>query len=201
MQLTSCVWLLIESQWTTIFFNNEKFKQVLWCHFEIPSFKGVFLLCSIPIPVYRNRRVQKERLSFERNNFHGNKMAQCLISNWKGKKYENTLVYENEIRKKIRATFLTDFCLRQPRYFFVLSRQSSNVYSWLPAGNGERLLCWQPSLSKRKAVRKVRYKWLRWYFDEGECAEDYFPGCSRRQEKKRKRRCSSIKKRSRPTCL
>ena len=29
----------------------------------------------------RNRRVQKERLSFERNNFYGNKIRKCLISN------------------------------------------------------------------------------------------------------------------------
>ena len=133
-----------------------------------------------------NRRVQKERLSFERNNFHGNKMAQCLISNWKGKKYENIPVYENEIRKKNTGDFLDRLLSSPTRYFFVLSRQSSKVYSYLPAGNGERLLCCQ---------------WFRWYFDEGECAEDCLPGCSRKQGKKRKRRCSSIKKRSRPTCL
>ena len=39
------------------------------------SFCAVFLFRFINRN--RNRRVQKERLSFERNNFHGNKMAHC----------------------------------------------------------------------------------------------------------------------------
>ena len=79
----------------------------------------MFFLCSIPIPVYnrnKNRRVQKERLSFERNYFHGSpivsdismvtKMAQCLISKLKKEKYENIIRKRNS--KKIRATFSTD---------------------------------------------------------------------------------------------
>ena len=69
------------------------------------SFCAVFLFRFINRN--RNRRVQKERLSFERNNFHGDKMADCLISNWKGKSTKT--LYENEIRKKIRATFSTDY--------------------------------------------------------------------------------------------
>ena len=66
------------------------------------SFCAVFLFRFINRN--RNRRVQKERLSFERNNFHGNKMAQCLISNWIGKSTKT--LYENEIRKKNTGDFL-----------------------------------------------------------------------------------------------
>ena len=51
------------------------------CKLRAYSFCAVFLFRFINRN--KNRRVQKERLSFifERNNFHGNKMAQCLISN------------------------------------------------------------------------------------------------------------------------
>ena len=49
------------------------------CIIRAYSFCAVFLFRFINRN--RNRRVQKERLSFERNNFHGNKMAHCLISN------------------------------------------------------------------------------------------------------------------------
>ena len=104
----------------------------------------------------RNSRVQKERLSFERNNFHGNKMAPCLISNWKGKSTKT--LYENEVRKKYGRLSRQTYIFADRIIFFVLSRQSSNVYSWLPEGNGERLLCWQPSFSKGKAVRVMRNK-------------------------------------------
>ena len=175
--------------------------------FRAYSFCAVFLFRFINRN--RNRRVQKERFSFERNNFHGNKMAQCLISNWKGKKYENIIRERNSKKKYGRLSWQTSVFADRV-IFSVLSCQSSNLYSWLPAGNGELLLCWQPSLSKGKAVRKMRNKrrksllcfpWLRRYFDEGERAEDYFPGYSRRQGKKRKRRCLQHKKRSRPTCL
>ena len=63
-------------------FNEEVYtgspKVNLSC-FRAYSFCAVFLFRFINRN--RNRRVQKERLSFERNNFHGNKMAHCLISN------------------------------------------------------------------------------------------------------------------------
>ena len=126
-------------------------------HLRAYSFCAVFLFRFIN--QNRNRRVQKERLSFERNNFHGNKMAQCLISNWIGKKYENIIRKRNS--KKNTGDFLDRllvFANPVNVIFFVLSRQSSNVYSWLRAGNGELLLCWQPSFSKGKAVRKMRNK-------------------------------------------
>ena len=119
------------------------------------SFCAVFLFRFINRNRYR--RVQKERLSFERNNFHGNKMAHCLISNWKGKKYENIIWKRNS--KKNTGTFLDRLLVfANPVIFFILSRQSSNVYSWLPARNGELLLCWQPSFPRGKAVRKMRNK-------------------------------------------
>ena len=79
-------------------------RMAIW-PFRAYSFCAVFLFRFINRN--RNRRVQKERLSFERNNFHGDKMADCLISNWKGKSTKT--LYENEIRKKIRATFSTDY--------------------------------------------------------------------------------------------
>ena len=77
------------------------------------SFCAVFLFRFINRN--RNRRVQKERLSFERNNFHGNKMAHCLISNWKGKKYENIIRKRNSKEKYGRLSRQTP-CLRQPCY-------------------------------------------------------------------------------------
>ena len=110
-----------------------------------------------------------------------------MVTKWRSVWFQTEKVkstktlYENEIRKKIRATFLTDFCLRRPRY---LLRSFSSVFVrvfMVPAGNGELLLCWQPFLSKGKAVRKMRNKtrksllsfpWLRRYFDEGERAAD-----------------------------
>ena len=51
-------------------------------------------------------------------------MAQCLISNCKGKKYENTLAYENEIRKKKygRLSWQTSvFANRVTSSFFLVS--------------------------------------------------------------------------------
>ena len=55
----------------------------------------------------RNKRAQKERLSFERNNFHGNKkMADCLISNWKGKVRKHYT--RTKFERKTRAIFSTD---------------------------------------------------------------------------------------------
>ena len=53
------------------------------------SFCAVFLFRFINRN--RNRRVQKEQFTSERNNFHGNKMAHSLISNRKGKKYEKII--------------------------------------------------------------------------------------------------------------
>ena len=167
------------------------------------SFCAVFLFRFINRN--RNRRVQKERLSFERNNFHGKKWHIAIVWFQTEKEKSTKTLYENEIRKKNTGDFLDRLLVfADPVIFFVLSRQSSNVYSWLPAGNGELLLCWQPSFSKGKAVKKMRNKTrnsllcfltkLRRYFDEGECGEDCFPGCSRRQGKKRNCRCSSIKK-------
>ena len=77
-------------------------------------------------------------------------MADCLISNWKGKSTKT--LYENEIRKKNTGDFLDRLLVfADPVVFFVPSRQSSSVYSWLP-------LCWQPSFSKGKAVRQMRNK-------------------------------------------
>ena len=48
----------------------------------------------------------KRNSFYQRNNFHGNKMAHSLISNRKGKKYKK--IYENEVRK-IRAAISTNF--------------------------------------------------------------------------------------------
>ena len=122
------------------------------------SFCAVFLFRFIN----RNRRVQKERLSFERNNFHGNKMAHCLISNWKGKKVRKHYT-KTKFERKIRATFSTDSLSRLSSTtplsssFFLVSLRT-RIHAWLPARNGELLLCWQLSFSKGKAVRKMRNK-------------------------------------------
>ena len=66
---------------TEITLENSKFCSYFFefGRFRAYSFCAVFLFRFINRN--RNRRVQKERLSFERNKFHGNKMAQCLISN------------------------------------------------------------------------------------------------------------------------
>ena len=160
-----------------------------------------------------NRRIQKERLSIERNNFHGNKTEHSSISKRKCEKF-----YMNE---KSTGCHLNRLLVYASVIFFVLSRQSSNVYSWIPAGNGVLLICWLPSFSKRKAVRKMRKKMSKRCcafrscgctsraIDKSERAEDCLPDCSRRQGKdkeinedkmkegkKRKRRCSSNPRRA-----
>ena len=152
----------------------------------------------------------------KRNDFHLRGTI-SMVTKWrifwfqteKEKKYEN--IKRNSKEKYGRLSRYRLLVFANPVIFFVLSRQSSNVYSWLPARNGELLLCWQPSFSREK-------RWERCETRRGivccafrrswggtstkASAEDCFPGCSRRQGKKRKRRCSSIKKkRSRPTCL
>ena len=100
------------------------------------SFCAVFLFRFInPI---RNRRVQKEQFSSGRNNFHGNKMANSLISNRKGKKYKKNytrMKFENTGGSFDKLLVFVDRVI-----FFVVSRQSSNLYSWIPSGNGELLL-------------------------------------------------------------
>ena len=68
------------------------------------SFCAVFLFWFINRN--RNRRVQKEQFSSERNNFHGNKLAHSLTSNRKGKKYEK-IIWERSL--KIRAAISTNF--------------------------------------------------------------------------------------------
>ena len=96
----------------------------------------------------RNKRVQKEQFSSERNNFHGNKMAHSLISNRKGKKYEKII---RERSSKNTGGYFDKLLVFADRvFFFVLSRQSSNLSSWIPSGNGELLLFWQASFSKGK---------------------------------------------------
>ena len=57
--------------------ENLELTEVLGRIVRAYSFCAVFLFRFINRN--RNKRVQKERLSFERNNFHGNKMADCLI--------------------------------------------------------------------------------------------------------------------------
>ena len=98
----------------------------LMCHTQQPRSFGAYSFCAVFLFRFinrnRNRRVQKERLSFERNNFHGNKMAQCLISNWKGKSTK-TYIYENENSKKKYGRQTS--CLRRPRY---LLRSFSSVF-------------------------------------------------------------------------
>ena len=104
MVLATCAWFgwkLIESFIIVISFIKAG---PPWGYFRAYSFCAVFLFRFINRN--RNRRVQKERLSFERNNFHGNKMVHCLISNWKGKKYEKIIRKRNW--KEKRATFSTD---------------------------------------------------------------------------------------------
>ena len=67
---------------------------------------------------------QKERLSFERNNFHGNKMVHSLISNRK-EQYKKVMRTKFE---KIRVAISTD-ALSSPTtlIFFVLPCQSPNA--------------------------------------------------------------------------
>ena len=83
------------------------------------SFCAVFLFRFINRN--RNRRVQKEQFSSERNNFHGNKMAYGLISNRKGKKYQN---YTRMKFEKYGRLFRQTSRLRRPRY---LVRSFSSV--------------------------------------------------------------------------
>ena len=110
------------------------------------SFCAVFLFRFINRN--RNKRVQKEQFSSERNNFHGNKMAHSLISNRKGKKYEKII---RERSSKNTGGYFDKLLVFADRvFFFVLSRQSSNLSSWIPSGNGELLLFSQASLSKGK---------------------------------------------------
>ena len=110
------------------------------------SFCAVFLFRFINRN--RNKRVQKEQFSSERNNFHGNKMAHSLISNQKGKKYEKII---RERSSKNTGGYFDKLLVFADRvFFFVLSRQSSNLSSWIPSGNGELLLFWQASFSKGK---------------------------------------------------
>ena len=75
-------------------------------HYGAYSFCAVFLFRFINRN--RNRRVLKERLSFERNNFHGNKMAHSLISKRKGKKYEKNHT-RTKFEKKMRVAVSIDF--------------------------------------------------------------------------------------------
>ena len=89
------------------------------------SFCAVFLFRFINRN--RNRRVQKERLSFERNNFHGNKMAHCLISNSKGKKYE-IIIRERNSKEKYGLLSRQTSCLRRPRYLGYLLRSFWSVF-------------------------------------------------------------------------
>ena len=103
----------------------------------------MILECSFPLRAYSfcavflfrfinrngNRRVQKERLSFESNNFHGNQNGALFDFKLKRKKSTKAL-YENEIRKKNTGDFLDRLsrqtpCLRQPRY---LLRSFSSVF-------------------------------------------------------------------------
>ena len=103
------------------------------------SFCAVFLFRFIN----RNgiRRVQKEQFSSERNNFHGNKMAHSwisLISNRKGKQYEKII---RERSSKNTGVYFDQLLVFADRViFFVLSRQSSNLSSWIPSRNGKLLL-------------------------------------------------------------
>ena len=117
--------------------------------------------------------------------------------------YENILVYENKIRKKIRATFLTDFCLRQPRYFFVLSRQSSNVYLFMVTSRKWRAAAVLTAvLVKEKSGEKDAEQVAAVILRRRRVRRRLF---SRLLTKTRKERKTSMfqhkKKRSRPTCL
>ena len=153
--------------------------------FRAYSFCAVFLFRFINRN--RNRRVQKERLSFERNNFHGNKMVQCLISNWKGKKYENIPVYENEIRKKNTDDFL-DRLLSSPTA--LLLRSFSSVFERVFMVTGRK---WRAAavltavLVKEKSGEKDAEQVAAVvYFDEGECAEDCFSRLLKKTRKETK---------------
>ena len=111
------------------------------------SFCAVFLFRFINRN--RNRRVQKERLSFERNNFHGNKMAHSLISKRKGKKYEK-IIREQNSKKKCGWLSLLTSCFHRLRY---LLRSFSSVFERVfmdTSRNGELLRCWQPFFWREK---------------------------------------------------
>ena len=91
------------------------------------SFCAVFLFRFINRN--RNKRVQKEQFSSERNNFHGNKMAHSLISNRKGKKYEkiirersskNTGGYFDKRNERKRRCFCVKKNKKLPTHFFVV---------------------------------------------------------------------------------
>ena len=91
------------------------------------SFCAVFLFRFINRN--RNKRVQKEQFSSERNNFHGNKMAHSLISNRKGKKYEkiirersskNTGGYFDKRNERKRRCFCVKKNKKLPTHLFVV---------------------------------------------------------------------------------
>ena len=154
------------------------------------SFCAVFLFRFINRN--RNMRVQKERLSFERNNFHGNKKAQCLISNWKGKKVRKHYT-KTKFKRKIPATFSTD-SLSSPTplyssFFLVSLRTCIHGYQ-----QEVESCCWVDSRPFRREKRWERCGTRRGIvccaFDVAEAVlrrrrarRNCFPGCSRRQAK------------------
>ena len=93
---------------------------VLSGHLRAYSFCAVFLFRFINRN--RNKRVQKEQFSSERNNFHGNKMAHSLI--FQTGKVKSTKNYTRTKFEKYGRLFRQTSCLRRPRY---LLRSFSSV--------------------------------------------------------------------------
>ena len=112
------------------------------------SFCAVFLFRFINRN--RNRRVQTEQF-YQRGTI-------SMVTKWRtvwfqtGKVKSTKKVYENEVRKIRAATCYVDKLLvfADRVIFFIRSRQSSSLSSWIPSGNGELLLFWQASFSKGK---------------------------------------------------
>ena len=162
------------------------------------SFCAVFLFWFIHRN--RNRHVQKEQFSSERNSFHGNKWRIVWLQTGKVKSTKN--LYENEVWKYGRL-FRQTSCLHRPRY---LLRSSSSVLKlvfmdtirkWRAAAVLTSVLFEGKSSEKDVEQEEEEFVVLSIaavVLRRKRARKRVFSDFSQRQGNKRKRRCSSVKK-------